>query len=74
MLQVVGYERMVVVMKMVEEEEGNAISQGCQLEQRTMGNGLRSCVNKGFDPEIEMLLNEKKTRRLGTKTDAFMSK
>jgi len=73
MLQVVGYERMVVVMKMIDEE-GNAISQGCQLEQRTMGNGLRSYGNKGFDPEIEMLLNEKETRRLGTKTDAFMSK
>jgi hypothetical protein len=39
-----------------------------------MGNGLRSYRNKGFDPEIEMQLNEKETRRLGTKTDAFMSK
>ena len=60
-------------MKMIDEE-GNAISRGCQLEQRTMGNGLRSYVNKSFDPEIETLPNEKETRRLGTKTDAFMSK
>jgi len=73
MLHVVRNESMVVVMKIVEEE-GNTILQGCQLEQRTMGNSLRSYRNKGFDPEIEMLLNEKETRRLGTKTDAFMSK
>ena len=37
MLQVVGYERMAVVMKMIEVGEGNAISHGCQLEERTMG-------------------------------------
>jgi hypothetical protein len=64
---------MVVVMKMIEEKS-NTISQGCQLEQCTMGDSLRSSGNKGFDLEIEMLLNEKETRRLGTKTDAFMSK
>jgi hypothetical protein len=63
-----------VFVPKIMEEEGNAISQGCQLEQRTMGDGLCSYGNKGFDPEIETLLNEKETRRRGTKTGAFMSK
>ena len=30
-------------------------------------NGLRSYGNKGFDPEIELLLNEKETRDLEQK-------
>ena len=57
---------MVVLMKKIKEER-NAILQGCQLEQHTMGNGLRSEGNKGFDAEIEMLLNEKETRDLEQK-------
>jgi hypothetical protein len=40
----------------------------------TYNGKLRSYGKKGFDPEIEMLLNEKETRRLGIKTDAFVSK
>jgi hypothetical protein len=34
---------------------------GMSSEHRTMGTGLRNCRNKGVDPEIEKLLNEKET-------------
>jgi hypothetical protein len=57
---------MAIVMQMVQDES-SAMSQGCQLEQLTMGNGLRSWGNKGFDPEIEMLLSAKEARDLEQK-------
>ena len=38
LLQVVRYERIVIVIiMMMIQEESNAISQGCLLEQHTMG-------------------------------------